>query len=152
MLRADAGYALKYYKGACDKILLDAPCSSEARFLTSEPKTFSYWSRRKIHESSHTQKRLIISSVKALKKGARLVYCTCSFSPEENEAVVDAALKRHKGIIELEPVPVDFLKNTQAGLLEWGGKRFSRSLSYTVRVLPTHEYEGFYIASLRRVK
>ena len=31
-----------------DKILVDAPCSSEGRFREQEPKSFAYWSLRKI--------------------------------------------------------------------------------------------------------
>ena len=35
------------------------------------------------------QKRLLDSAIRSLRPGGTLVYSTCSFAPEENEATVD---------------------------------------------------------------
>ena len=45
------------HEATFDRILVDAPCSSEGRFLREDPKTYAYWSLRKIHEMAHKQKR-----------------------------------------------------------------------------------------------
>ncbi|MBL8013036.1 MAG: RsmB/NOP family class I SAM-dependent RNA methyltransferase, partial [Candidatus Omnitrophica bacterium] len=62
-----------------DRILVDAPCSSEARFKMSDAKTFGYWSLRKIKEMAHKQKGLLLNACRLLKPGGTLVYSTCTF-------------------------------------------------------------------------
>src|SRR6185503_6508418 len=42
-----------------DKILVDAPCSSEGRFTLEDPESFSYWSPRKIKEMRSKQKGIL---------------------------------------------------------------------------------------------
>ena len=72
-----------------DRVLLDAPCSSEARFRADVPRSFAHWTPRKVKEAARKQRGLIRSAFACLKPGGRLVYCTCTFSREENEDVVD---------------------------------------------------------------
>ncbi len=131
-----------------DKVLLDAPCSTEAKFKSYDPKSYAYWSERKIKEMARLQSRLLASAVKSLKPGGTLLYATCSFEPEENEAIVDKALKKEPA---LKIVPIDLpLKNIRRGFTTWRRKRFDSSLADTVRILPTERTEGFYLAKLRR--
>ena len=75
-----------------DKILLDAPCSGEGT-LRSSPKTFLMWNHKVVENLSRQQKKLIANAIKCLKVGGVLVYSTCTHSPEENESVIDFALK-----------------------------------------------------------
>ena len=56
-----------------DKILVDAPCSSEGRFKTSDKKSFQYWSLRKIKEMVQKQRGLVLSAGRLLKPGGVLV-------------------------------------------------------------------------------
>ena len=72
-----------------DRVLVDAPCSAEGRFKESDPKTYAYWSPRKIKEMSHKQKGLLLNASRLVKPGGILVYSTCTFAPEENEEVVE---------------------------------------------------------------
>ena len=83
-----------------------------------------------------------------MKPGGRLVYCTCSFAPEENEVIVQRLLKRNEDA-ELEDIfmPVD---NWQPGLSEWEGKELNPELCKSVRVLPNDEMDGFFLASIRK--
>jgi 16S rRNA (cytosine1407-C5)-methyltransferase len=72
-----------------DAVLVDAPCSSEGRFKSFDPDTSAYWSPRKIAQMSYKQKGILLNASRALRSGGRLLYSTCTFSPEENEEVVD---------------------------------------------------------------
>lgn len=134
-----------------DKILLDTPCSCESLFYINNPHSFKYWKERKVKEMAHKQKRLIQSAFHSLKRGGILVYSTCTFSPEENEEVIDWLLRRFKQQVEILPLHIP-LKNTLNGLLSWHGKKFSSSLRLTQRILPTDCMESFFIAKLRKTK
>jgi tRNA (cytosine49-C5)-methyltransferase len=131
-----------------DKILLDAPCSCEARFQASEPKSFAYWSERKVREMAHKQKKLIVSALACLKEGGELVYATCTFSPEENEEVIDWALQQSP---DIEVVPIDLPGVPKVGGLEsWQGRQFSAQVTLTSRIIPDGLWEGFFIARLKK--
>ena len=64
----------KRFSGQFDKILIDAPCSTEARFHVSDDETYRYWSLRKIKEMVRKQSRLLFSAVQSLRVGGTLIY------------------------------------------------------------------------------
>ena len=130
-----------------DRILLDAPCSSESRFQINNPDSYAHWKPRKIKETSRKQKRLLYSAVHCLKPGGILVYSTCAFAPEENEAVIDHILNTFAQQLEILPINLP-LPNLQQGLTQWQGKEFDISLKDSVRVLPNELMDGFYICRL----
>ncbi|RLA91995.1 MAG: hypothetical protein DRG69_09430 [Deltaproteobacteria bacterium] len=131
-------------------MLLDAPCSSEARFFVKDPRTYSYWKPRKVKEMSHKQKRLLVAALRVLKKGGILVYSTCTFSPEENEEVINYVWERYKDKIELEEIKLP-LKNKKRGLLHWKGRKFNICVRKTFRIIPNNIFEGFFVARIRKV-
>lgn len=120
-----------------DKILLDAPCSAEARFIEGEPKTYGYWSERKIKEMAYKQRKLLFSAWYALKPGGILVYSTCTFAPEENEKQVDRLLKRFSNA-EILPIGLSDLQTLPT------------SVPHAIRILPTNEIEGFFVAKIKK--
>jgi NOL1/NOP2/sun family putative RNA methylase len=134
-----------------DRVLLDAPCSSESRFKAYDPKSFSHWNERKVKEVQRKQKKLICSAVAALKPGGRLVYSTCSYSPEENEMVVQHALKKFKGSLVIEPIELQ-LDNFRPGLLQWKKKTFHQSMSHAIRVLPNKLMHGFFLCRMTKLE
>ena len=81
-----------------DRILVDAPCSSEGRFKYDNPKSYAYWNLRKIKEMAHKQKGLLLNASRLLKPGGVLVYSTCTFAQEENEEVVDWFAKKSQSM------------------------------------------------------
>jgi len=133
-----------------DRILVDAPCSSESRFRSDQPKTFDYWSPRKIKEMSRKQKGLLLHASRLLKPGGVLVYSTCTFAPEENEAVVDWLIRKTQGALEAVPVNLDGILSYPA-LREWQGRVFVPQVCCSFRVLPHEGREGFFIAKFRKV-
>lgn len=135
--------------GRFELVLLDAPCSSEARIDLREPEPLGFWSERKIAESARKQNALLRSAFDALAPGGRVLYCTCTFAPEENECVVAHLLRRLKGGAEIVPITLP-IPNQSPGLTAWRGKALGESLRHTIRVLPTDTMSGFYLALLEK--
>ncbi len=133
-----------------DRVLVDAPCSSEGRFRLEEPESFAYWNARKIKEMSHKQKGLLLNASRLVKPGGVLVYATCTYAPEENEAVVDWFLRKSEGKFVIEPIEQDLPR--QAPLLTWEKRTFDPCLQHTLRVMPTDIWEGFFITKFVCVK
>ena len=146
-LLCDASLAKKKFPEYFDKILLDAPCSCEGLFDVNNPRSFKYWKERKVKEMAHKQKKLLSSAIYALKEGGVLIYSTCTFSPEENEEVIDWALKKFEGNIRVVPISIP-LKNVRRGLKRWKDKYFFSQLELCLRVIPNRFMEGFFIAKL----
>lgn len=148
-LRLEHGGDLcREYPAYFDKILLDAPCSAEARFVANDPKTFGYWSERKIKEMAFKQRTLLLATWAALKPGGTLVYSTCTFAPEENELQV-ARLQEHFPEAQIETIKTP-LPPALPALQTWKGKTLSKELQKTYRVKPGPTIEGFYIALIRK--
>lgn len=133
-----------------DRILLDAPCSSEARFKTHEPKSMSFWTIHKVKETSKLQRRLLLSAFDALKPGGKLLYSTCSFSPEENESPLQHLLERHGDRLKTLPLSLPF-DNIQKPLQRWGKEIYDERIQNAVRILPTDTIDGFFICLLEKV-
>ncbi len=132
-----------------DRVLLDAPCSSEARFRACDPCSWANWSPRKIRESTRKQFGLLKAAVHATKPGGRIVYCTCSFAPEENEQIIHRILHKFDDAIEVIPfdLPVD---NWMAGLPGFQSKQFNPQVRHCRRVIPNERMDAFFIACLEK--
>ena len=133
-----------------DKILLDAPCSAEARFVEGDPKTTGYWSEKKVKEMAYKQRQLLFAAWNAVKPGGELIYSTCTFSPEENEIQIARLIERYKDEVEVLDAKIEGLK-TYAALKAWNEKDFVSTIKKTVRIFPTSEIEGFFVTKLRKV-
>ncbi|MFP5519096.1 MAG: RsmB/NOP family class I SAM-dependent RNA methyltransferase [Bdellovibrionia bacterium] len=90
-----------------DRILLDAPCSGERHLLENE-KALKEWSPRRSEHLATRQYALLSAAWLALKPGGRLVYSTCTISPQENDQVIAKLLKKKKEMVEVVDVPVPF--------------------------------------------
>jgi 16S rRNA (cytosine1407-C5)-methyltransferase len=132
-----------------DRILVDAPCSSEGRFKDDLSKTTDYWSVRKIKEMSYKQKGILMSAARLLKPGGALVYATCTFAPEENEEVVDWFLERSQGAFALEKISLPGVPAMPC-LPEWQRHTYSAAIDQCLRVRPDGIYSGFFVAKFRK--
>jgi 16S rRNA C967 or C1407 C5-methylase (RsmB/RsmF family) len=133
-----------------DRVLLDAPCSSEARLDLQDPESFSTWSPDKVRACQHKQRGLLRSAFAALKPGGRLVYCTCSFSRAENEDVVADFLADAGDAAEVVDAGLDGLPWTSPPPLHPGGApdEADGPLGLTRRVWPDGLWDGFFVAAL----
>ncbi len=149
-LRMEDGSVLsKEYPEYFDKILVDAPCSGESRFINGYPKTYGYWSEHKIKQVAYRQHKLIMAAWSALKPGGVLVYSTCTIAPEENEQRVAKLLERMGDEAEVEKISIDGLKKLKP-ILVWKEKEFPKQIEKTLRIMPTKEIEGFFVARIRK--
>ena len=98
---------------------------------------------------AHKQKKLIAAAVYSLKPGGSLIYSTCTFSPEENEEIIDWILNKFKEELKLLPIDVPF-NNVIKGFTSWGQKKFSETLKLARRIIPNEFMEGFFIAKLQK--
>jgi NOL1/NOP2/sun family putative RNA methylase len=131
-----------------DKILLDVPCSGEGT-LRGSPKTFKIWNLKVVKKLSREQKKLFAFAVKCLKVGGEIIYSTCTHSPEENEAVVDFALKNFPLKIEKVILPL----KCRPGIKEWEGEKFDKDVEDCCRIYPQdNDSEGFFVSKFKLVE
>ena len=130
-----------------DRVLLDAPCTGEGLFNLNNPKTTAFWSEKKIREMARKQLGLFHSAIQSLKIGGTLVYSTCTFAPEENEAIVDQILKKYGTAIEVVEMEIPE-PDTEKGIRNWRNIQFNEQVTRARRIVPDDLYEGFFICKL----
>ena len=89
-----------------DKILVDAPCSGEGMFR-KDPAVAKVWDGNKPFECAKQQKEIITRAAQMLAPGGDLLYSTCTFSPEENEQVIQFLLDSREDMEIREIKPFD---------------------------------------------
>ena len=76
-----------------DRILLDAPCSSE-RHVIADPKYLNTWSPSRIKTVTTEQWALLSSAFRLLRQDGILLYSTCALCPEENDGMIERLFKK----------------------------------------------------------
>ena len=130
-----------------DKILLDAPCTGEG-LIRQDPSRKKSRSIRDIERIASIQKQLLKSGLLSLKSGGKLLYCTCSIAPEENELVVNEILKKMENysIIEI------FKDFGVPGLNNVFGIDLIEDLKLSQRLYPhIHDTIGFYFCLIKKL-
>ena len=132
------------FAGYYDRILVDAPCSGEGMFRKHDA-AGEDWSPETVAMCARRQAEILDSAAVMLRLGGRLVYSTCTFSPEENEGSVAAFLARHPDFsVETVLVP-----EFSPGRPEWANGE--ASLAGCLRLWPHRlRGEGHFAAVLRR--
>lgn len=125
------------YSQAFDKVLLDTPCSGEGRFLATDPRTYRSWSEKKVSELVKMQKKLFKSAIEALKPNGTMVYSTCTLNLAENEQILEWALEQFN--LKLLNIELE-LREIQQGQTE--------STKQAIKILPSRNTEGFFVAKL----
>lgn len=131
------------YKEQFDKILLDTPCSGEGRFSIYNVQSYKTWSTKTVNELVKTQKRLFKSAVDALKPNGVLVYSTCTLNKEENEYILDWALKNFD--VKLENIELDIRDALPAF-----NEGLDKDINKAIRILPSKNMEGFFVSKFRK--
>ena len=91
------------FAGFFDRVLVDAPCSGEGMFRKEEA-AVTDWSQETVEMCARRQAEILSSAAELVRPGGRLVYSTCTFSPEEDEQAVARFLVNHP---EFVPETVD---------------------------------------------
>jgi 16S rRNA (cytosine1407-C5)-methyltransferase len=145
----DGRIVWRYCENRFDRVLIDAPCSSEGRFRLDHPDSYEHWSEKKVKQMAHLQKALLISGFRCLKPGGRLIYSTCTLSPEENEAVVDHLLQQLGEQVIIEPIDLP-QENLSPGITEWRNQSFTQQVEHSRRVLPNSIYDSFFLCQISK--
>ena len=129
-----------------DFIMADVPCSGEGRWRPLRevyPKEDGRYRARMVE----MQKRMVLRAFDLLRKDGVLLYSTCTYSPEENEGVVDFLLQNR----EAELLPIGDASGAEPGVSEWKEKRYDGQVRRAGRFYP-HRIDsvGFFMARVGR--
>lgn len=127
--------------GFFDRVLVDAPCSSEGLFR-KKPEAISHWSEAAVDRAARLQAELLDLAVELVKPGGTIVYSTCTWNRLENEETVERFLSRHPDIALHPPTEDEAARLVGADFTPFG-----------VRLLPHRARgEGHFIARFRRTQ
>lgn len=125
-----------YQKSMYDKVLLDAPCSSE-RHVLEDSKELALWAPGRTKAIAITQFAMLASALDIVKVGGTIVYSTCALSKLENDDIIAKLYQKRPGRFELIRKEFSFGEPTEFG---W-------------QVLPdTTGWGPFYLAVVKRLR
>lgn len=129
----DATVFNKEFENAFDIVLCDVPCSGFG-VVSSKPDIKLFKTDAAISSLAQTQKKILETACRYVRRGGRLVYSTCTLFKAENGDVVNEFLSAH-GNFAVEEICLDYPK-TKEGYLQF---------------LPYRDgTDGFFIALLKR--
>jgi NOL1/NOP2/sun family putative RNA methylase len=127
-----------------DRVLVDAPCSCEGT-VRKNPDTLDEWSLGHIESVAGVQKGILRRAVQATRPGGHVVYSTCTFAPEENEAVLEHVVKNEYCRLAEQDMPLEH----DPGITEWNDHRFDAAVEHAARIYPhQNDTGGFFVATL----
>ena len=132
------------FEGFFDRVLVDAPCSGEGMFR-KEPQAVEQHCEGLVKQCAGLGKGILENAAKMLTGGGILVYSTCTFSPEEDEAQVAQFLAHHPEF-ELLDCNVEFGSIGEANRCG----DFPLNVEFVRRIWPCHGGEGHFLAKLRK--
>ncbi|HEY5823531.1 MAG TPA: RsmB/NOP family class I SAM-dependent RNA methyltransferase, partial [Cyclobacteriaceae bacterium] len=127
-------------EGYFDVMVIDAPCSGEGLFR-KDAEAMNEWSPDNVALCSQRQQRILSDVWPALKENGILIYCTCTYSEEENENNLSWLAAEHNAeFIELSLDP------------SWKIETIKKGKAVGYRFYP-HKVngEGFFISVIRKV-
>ncbi|TKA27917.1 hypothetical protein B0A50_03982 [Salinomyces thailandicus] len=91
--------------GGYDKVLVDAPCSSERHIIHAHLKAkasgniapdMANWRPGSSKRLAQTQLALLMTAIRAVKVGGTVMYATCSLDSTENDGVLEKMVAQHE--------------------------------------------------------
>ncbi|MBI1333553.1 MAG: RsmB/NOP family class I SAM-dependent RNA methyltransferase [Armatimonadetes bacterium] len=102
---ADPSVFARRYKECFDLVICDAPCSGQS-LIAKGDEALGAFAPNMIDMNVGRQRRIIGNCYHCLRPGGSILYATCTFSPKENEKVIEWFLKTHP---DMEAVEVPHL-------------------------------------------
>ena len=125
-----------------DVIVVDAPCSGSGLFR-KDPEAIAEWSLQNVELCAQRHKRILADSYTSLKQNGILIYCTCSYSMEEDEDILDWI----QDSFEVRSLKIDIKPEWQ--IIETASKKYSLQ---GYRFYPDKlKGEGFFIAAIEKL-
>ena len=125
-----------------DVIVVDAPCSGSGLFR-KDSNAIDEWSEKNVELCARRQQRILADIMPSLKEGGVLIYSTCSYSKEEDEAIADWLVEQFAVSSLQLAIDEDW------GIVEtvWEKKKTYGYRFYPYRV----KGEGFFIATFKKM-
>lgn len=101
-------------EGSVSLAIVDAPCSGQSLLVKGKPAPGCFHPRT-ITMNLRRQRRILAETSKAISPGGFVAYMTCTYSPEENEEVMEWFVERFP---EFSPVEVPALRHFRTHLSE----------------------------------
>lgn len=144
-----------------DRVLCDAPCTAQGT-ARKDSDALKYCSDDNIGKMAKLQRELLESAIHACKVGGRIVYSTCTLTPEENEGVVMSMLQKFPGMLEVVDPTELRIENGKLRIAVEDSIKVQESLHHNsqfsiphspfLRIWPqTFDTEGFFCAVLKKV-
>ena len=153
ILNEEPSHLIDVFDRWFDRVIIDAPCSGEGMFRKDDG-MIAEWEKHSVKKCSSMQKDILNDAAAMLAPGGKLVYSTCTFSPEENESQLALFLAEHADFEMVQIEPKFGWKPGRPDLVETSAAMDTdklRSLEGAVRLWPHHiEGEGHFAAVLRR--
>lgn len=133
------------WEGYFDKILIDAPCSGEGMFRKNE-NAIKGWETHGVEYCMPLQQTILEDAARLLKPSGMILYSTCTFSPEENEGMINTFLDNHP---EFSVVPLTPIGGIQNGRPDFIDAR--EELKGALRLWPHYlKGEGHFVCLIER--
>ncbi|KAL1964380.1 hypothetical protein VTN77DRAFT_7065 [Rasamsonia byssochlamydoides] len=148
----DAREAFPKIMGGFDRVLLDAPCTGTG-VISKDPSVKTSKTERDFLAIPHMQKQLLLAAIDSTdhhsKTGGYIVYSTCSVTVEENEQVVQYALRKRPNVKIVDTGLGDF---GSEGFKSYMGKQFDPKMTLARRYFPHREnVDGFFVCKLKKI-
>ena len=147
---AITGYQAQEFplKQRFDYVLADVPCSGEGRFRKLKERSV-YRKTYKKNKLPDLQKKIIVRGFDLLRKNGEMLYATCTYSPEENESVVNFLLQNRDAHLLIIDADLDH----EPGLPGWRREVYDKQVQKTARFYPHRVNSvGFFMARIGREK
>lgn len=149
-----------------DRVLCDAPCTAQGT-IRKDSNALDYCGKENVEKMARLQVQLLEAAIHAAKVGGRIVYSTCTLTPEENEGVVLSVVEKYHDQLEiLDPAKLlvtsyslfDRIIHDSVKVQEWlespqssNQERATRNMQPLLRLWPqTYDTEGFFCAVLEK--
>ena len=149
----------RYMTGRFDRVLIDAPCTAQGT-CRKDLSALKYCSERGIRKAAKLQRELLESAVHAAAIGGRIVYSTCTLTPEENEEVVLSILNKFSDqlrVVDPRELAVNqekiaFDAAVEDSIVVQHSLQSAKHTAYPfLRIWPqTYDTEGFFCAVLEK--
>lgn len=126
-----------------DVIVVDAPCSGSGLFR-KDPAAIDEWSLDNVALCNQRQQRILSDILPALKPGGFLIYSTCSYSLEEDEAIGEWLINNE----DQQLSGIQILLQDHWNIIE---TQTNSGTGFGYRFYPDKlKGEGFYIAAFKK--